>query len=148
MKKAKFTLTAMLSVVLIYTACKKENAPAPAPTTTTPTQGSIVGTWNQTEAYTPDNNNGYTVPLCPAGCPPATITFAANNTYNSSRRYADVGIPGSNVSDNGTYTNSDSLIMTSTVTGRAVRAKIYKLETNALWFRYNGNQNFEFRFTK
>jgi hypothetical protein len=147
MKNLKSILTiAVLSTATIFTSCKKkEDTPAP---TTTPLQVSIIGTWNQTEAYTPDNNNNYTVPLCPLGCGPSSITFSANNTYNSSRRYADMGIPGSNVVDNGTYTNSDSLIITSTVTGRIVRAKIYKLETNALWFRYNANSYYELRFTK
>jgi len=148
MKNLKSISIAVLAIAVVYAACKKESTSTPAPATNTPAPGSIIGTWNQSAAYTPDNNNNYTVPLCPAGCSPATITFAANNTYTSSERYADEGLPGSNVADNGTYTNSDSLIMTSTVTGRKVRAKIYKLETNALWFRYNGNQSYEFRFTK
>ncbi len=141
---------AILLLVVFTTiySCKKEKSSTPAATTTAP--ASILGTWLWTEAYTPDGSGNYTVLLSPGGLPSGqTLTFVGDNTYNSNRSYADMGIPGAATNpDNGTYTNMDSLILTSNVTGKTVRAKVYKLTTNELWFRYNGNQNYELRFTK
>jgi hypothetical protein len=140
------------SIVLFFffiISCKKKTD-EPVQTTSTPAVITVVGTWSWTAAYTPDASNNYTVPLNPTGNPVGkTLDLLANNTYTANWSYADMGWPGATNPDNGNYNKSaDSLILTSIVSGKTVRAKIYKLTSNELWVRYIGNQNYELHFTK
>lgn len=133
----------------VWVSCKKETQSLNSNNNST-TQASIVGTWTWTDTYTPDGSGNYTVhwtgPQQPTG---KQIIYSSSGTYSSTWNFPQMGIPfqGSNP-DNGNYTNSDSLIMTSSVTGLYVRAKIYKLTSNELWFRYNGNDNYEIHCVK
>ena len=151
--KKQFGIT--ISIVLFFVlliSCKKKKTDEPAQTNSTPTPivTNVVGTWSWTASYTPDASNNYTVPLNPMGNPVGkTLNLLANNSYTSNWSFADMGCPCATNPDNGNYNKAaDSLILSSIVTGKTVRAKIYKLTANELWFRYVGGADYELHFTK
>lgn len=151
MRTKKLALIILVLLSAIINSCKKEDSPPPSSNNTpnTTVQSSILGTWTWTEAYTPDNSGQYTVPLDPNGVPSnKQITYSGDGTYTSNWNYAQMGTPPATNSDSGTYIKGDSLIMTSNVTGLKVRAKVIKITSNELWFRYNGNANYELHFVK
>lgn len=137
--------TALLFVVLIATSCKKETTTPSTPSTPAqPATVSIVGTWNWT---TLSQGNGtmttYTVPAN------KTLTFVSDGTYSSNFNYIEIGYPAAVNSDNGTYTNTDSLRLTSSVTGKKMTAKVNKLTANDLWIFYRaGSLNDDVHFAR
>jgi hypothetical protein len=141
MEKNRIILIASLALIISASviSCKKKDTTAPSSnsTTLTPNQTSIIGSWSWTEGYESSNistqGNSFVVSNT------VTLTFASNNTYTSNKDFTRIGIPGLTVSDNndsGTYSNPDSLIISSNNSGKTIKAKILKLTSNELWFRY------------
>lgn len=132
MKNLKSILAiAVLLTAIIFTSCKKKvDTPTPSPP-----PASIVGTWTYASCYSSSdiNTQGSNYPAT-AG---ETINFASNNTYSSTNDFTEIGIWGGfDTADNGTYSRPDSLIMSSNISGKTIKAKIIALTSNQLVFRY------------
>jgi hypothetical protein len=141
MKKSRIILIASLALIIstCVMSCKKKDTAASSSnsTTLTPNQTSIIGSWSWTEGYESSNINTQGNSFVVSNT--VTLTFASNNTYTSNKDFTRIGIPGLTVSDNndsGTYSNPDSLIISSNNSGKTIKAKILKLTSNELWFRY------------
>jgi len=135
----KTLITIIIATALLVISCKKKDASTPSSNTTTsvPTQTSILGSWSWTEGYESSNisSQGSSFPITNT----VSITFASNGTYTSNKDFTRIGIPGLSATDNndsGTYSKPDSLIINSNNSGKTIKAKVLKLTSNELWFRY------------
>ncbi|MGQ0828929.1 MAG: hypothetical protein ACT4ON_11120 [Bacteroidota bacterium] len=150
MKKTNLIFVLICLVAVTIISCKKEKSSTPAPTSNPPT-ASIVGTWTWVKLY--GCNDGNTAPteadtISISSSGSRQLTFASAGSYNATWSYAQMGSPPASNSDNGIYTAGDSLIMTSNISAKMCRGKIYKLTANELWYRYfiyNGSV-YEVRF--
>jgi len=135
--KTRIVLILILVSSLVWgVSCKKKETP---PTTTSSTiNASLIGTWAWTELYQLPNMNtqpssATMITNMPSG---KNLTFASNGTYSGNWYYIQMGTPLATNNDNGNYTNTDSLTMTSGVTGYSIKAKIFRLTNTELWIRY------------
>lgn len=120
-------------------SCKKKDTTNPDSNSTIPipNQTSILGSWSWTEGYESNNINTQGNSFVITNT--VSITFASNNTYSSNKDFTRIGIPDLTAVDNndsGTYSRPDSLIINSNNSGKTIKAKILKLTSNELWFRY------------
>ncbi len=129
----------VLAVSSNVISCKKKDTTNPDSNSTipVPTQTSILGSWSWTEGYESSNisSQGSNFQITNT----VSITFASNGTYTSNKDFTRIGIPGLSATDNndsGTYNNTDSLVISSNNSGKTIKAKILKLTSNELWFRY------------
>ena len=116
-------------------ACKKNN---PTPATTPAPQASVVGTWTINSIYESSviNSQGSQDPN-PNINGSATLSFANNNTYISTNTdFTRIGTPAAATNDNGTYSQPDSLLISSNVSGYTIKAKVIKITSSELWIRY------------
>lgn len=157
MKKIIAIAIVTLSLSLTVTSCKKTASPSPdTPAAPVSVVGpNITGTWNWTDlkdSLTTGASAGtcltYTV-----GGGPSTITFNSSGTYTSDRNFSQIGNPNNLSVDNGNYTNTDSLIITSVVistpTRSPVRAKLLSVTSTNLTLIYKtGTKYHTCYFTK
>lgn len=159
MKKIKFITIAIVAIGLssMLTSCKKKSAePETSQSQTSPSQTaqSVVGTWDWTDLK--DSIPGYPIQLytiTTSTVTGKTITFNSSGTFTSGRNFSQIGNPNNLSPDNGTYTNTDSLIITSVVASTPVRlpvrAKVLSVTANNLSFVYEtGGKYHTCYFTK
>ncbi len=162
MKKFKIILIAILAVTLssAVISCKKKSAePETSQSQTSPLQTaqSVVGTWEWTNLKDSSSGNvaqNYTIAATDYTVPGTSnvITFNSSGAYTSGCNFSQIGTPNNRIADYGTYTNADSLILTSTLPlssltppyrpNTTVRAKILSATSTNLIFIFKTGTNF------
>jgi hypothetical protein len=126
-----------LLLILALAGCKKskKSEPEPEPPAVAST---MVSQWTWKEFSYSDTITDPGNPF-PATAGKGNLKFEGDGTYICNNDFTRIGTPDFSKADNGTYTSGnqgDSITITSKVSGYKVRAKVLKLSSSELWFRY------------